>query len=189
MGTPAIRTPGRPVWARVVLTHLALLDGASVVGREVVPRAKGAPGACGQAVESGVLPPAASAAESVWAPRLLEGVDLVPASEQSNPPLQGRRKVASPSTAATTEEVPSFFSWKRARTLAPPSHLISAGICTPPFSASSSSRTFTRPPSLTFPMYRVSEILWIRIHFHLCWGTRSVMQLFTRRAALSTVSR
>ena len=80
------------------------------------------------------------------------------------PPLQRRPKVASPRTAATTEEEPSLFAWKRARTLALPSHLISAGICIPLFSASSSSRSLIRPPSLAFPIYRVSEMLWIRIH-------------------------
>ena len=87
MGSPAIRALGHPAWARVALTHLTSLDGASVVGREVVLRAEGAPGGCCQAMGSDILPPTASAAEAIWPPRLLEGVDLVTASEQSGPSL------------------------------------------------------------------------------------------------------
>ena len=99
MGSPAVRALGRPMWARVALTHLASLDGASVVGREVVLHAEGAPGRCGQAVGSNGLPPATPSTESVWPPRLLEGVDLVSASEirlrscrggQRSPPRESR---------------------------------------------------------------------------------------------------
>ena len=53
-----------------------------------------------------VSPLAALAAESVWSPGLLEGADLVAASEESGPPLEE----ASPITAATTEEEPSLFA-------------------------------------------------------------------------------
>ena len=61
---------GRPTRA-LAPTHSAPLDGASVVGREVVLCAMGAPRGCGQAVGGNALPPAAPAAESVWSPRLL----------------------------------------------------------------------------------------------------------------------
>ena len=71
----------------MALTHLASLDGASVVGREVVLPAEGAPGGCFQAMGSDMLQPTAPAAEGIWPPRLLEGVDLVTASEQSDPGL------------------------------------------------------------------------------------------------------
>ena len=73
------------MWARVALTHLAPLDGASVVGREVVLRAEGAPGSCGQAVGRNLLPSTTPPTESFWSPCLLEGVDLVSASEKSDP--------------------------------------------------------------------------------------------------------
>ena len=63
-----------------------------MVGREVVLRAEGAPRGYCRAVGSSVLPPAASAAESVWPPYLLEGVDLVTVSEQSDPTLAGAAK-------------------------------------------------------------------------------------------------
>ena len=105
------------------------------------------------------------------------------------PLLQRRPKVASPRTAATTEEESSFSFWKRARTLAPSSHLISAGMCIPLFSASSSSRSFRSLPSLTPPMYQVSEMPWILIHLHFCWGTKSATQLFASQTTLSTISR
>ena len=80
-----------------------------------------------------------------------------------------------------------MLAWKRACAFAP-NHLISAGMFTPLFSASSSSRSFRSPPSLAPPMYLVNEMPWMRTHFHFCWGTRSVMQLFASRAALSTVA-
>ena len=136
-----------------------------------------------------MLPPTTSATESVWPPCLHKGVDLVPVSKQSDPPSQRQPKAASSRTAATIEEKLSFFFWNRARTLAPPNHLILAGMCIPLFSASRSSWSLTRPTSLFFPMYRVSEMLWIRIHFHFCWGTTSVMLLSATRAALSAMSR
>ena len=71
--------------------------------------------------------------------------------EMRMPLLQTRLKVASPSTAATTDEVPSLSSWKRVWAFALLSHLISAGILTPLFSTSSSSRSRRRPPTV-FPM-------------------------------------
>ena len=75
------------MWAQAALSLPAALDGAPVVGREVVPRAKGTPGGGSQAVGSDVLPLTAPAAESIWPPRLLKGIDLVPASEESGPTL------------------------------------------------------------------------------------------------------
>ena len=96
---------------------------------------------------SNVPPLAALTAESVWSPGLLEGVDLITASEESDPPPGQRRpKVAAPITVATIEEEPSLLAWKRARALAPPSHLISAVMRTSLFSSSSSSRSLRRPP-------------------------------------------
>ena len=80
------------------------------------------------------------------------------------PPLQRQLKVASPRIAATTEDEPSLFVWNRARTFAPPNHLTSAGMCTPLFSASSSSRSFSRPSSLVLPVYWVRGMLWIRCY-------------------------
>ena len=84
MAPPAVHALGRPVWARVTLPHSASLDGTPAVGREVSPRAEGAPGACCQTAGSNVLPLTAPAAESVWLPRLLKGVNLVPGSEKSD---------------------------------------------------------------------------------------------------------
>ena len=50
MGPPAIRALGRPVWTLVALSHLAPIDRASVVRREVVLCAEGAPVGCCRAV-------------------------------------------------------------------------------------------------------------------------------------------
>ena len=85
------------------------------------------------------------------------------------PRSQRRLNAASPRTASTTEDEPPLFAWNRARTFVPPNHLISARICTPVFSASSSSRSFFYLPSLACPMYRGRGMLWMRIHFHFCW--------------------
>ena len=52
-----------------------------------LPHAKGAPGDRSQAVGSDVLQLTAPAAESIWPSRLLKGIDLVPASEESDPTL------------------------------------------------------------------------------------------------------
>ena len=49
--------------------------------------AEGAPGGCGPAVRGDVSPLAALTAEGVWPTSLLEGVDLIPASEQSDSAL------------------------------------------------------------------------------------------------------
>ena len=87
MGLPAIRAFGRPAWARVALPHLAPLDRALVVGREVFACTEGALGGRGQAVGSNVLPPTAPTAESIRSPCLPKGIDLVPVSEESDSAL------------------------------------------------------------------------------------------------------
>ena len=70
------------------------------------------------------------------------------------PPLQRRPNAASPRTAAATEDEPSLFTWNRARTIVLPNYLISAGICTPVFFASSSSKSSVNLPPLAYSMYR-----------------------------------
>ena len=194
MGPPAIRTSGFPVWVRVALARSAALDRASVVSREVVLRTKGAPRGCCRAVGGNVLLPAASAAESIWPPR-----------PRRRRPRNGVRVVgpyhcrggqrASPRTAATTEEEPSLSVWKRARTLAPPSHLISAGCasrCSPPQAppgASSGHRLSPLPYVISGQRDVVDSDPLPLLHFHFCWGTTSVILLSATLAARSTVSR
>ena len=117
-----------------------------------------------------MLPLTAPAAESIWPPRLLKGIDLVPASEESDPTLAKAAESRLSENCDHHRGGAVLFFWKRARTLAPPSHLISAGMCIPQFSASSSSRGFHSLPSLAPPMYRVSEMPWILIHLHFCWS-------------------
>ena len=163
MRSAAICALCHPVWTRAALPHPAALDGAPVVGREAVPRTKGASGVRSQAVGSDVLPLTAPAAESTWPPRLLKGIDLVPASEESDPTLAKAAESRLSENCDHHRGGAVLFFWKRARTLAPPSHLISAGMCIPQFSASSSSRSFHSLPSLAPPMYRVSEMPWILI--------------------------
>ena len=87
VGSSVVGALGCPVWA-LVTSQSASLDGAAVIGREVVLRTKGEPGGgCGQAVRGDMSPPTASSTKSVWPQGLLEGADLVPASEQSDSTL------------------------------------------------------------------------------------------------------
>ena len=111
-----------------------------------------------------LTPTTAPAAEGIWS-RLLVCVDVVLDSEEPAPHRQRRLKVTSPKTAATTEEEPSFLSWNRSRTFASPQPPDLSWDVNP---ASSSSWSLRNPPSLSLPIYRVSEILWMRIHLHLC---------------------
>ena len=68
--------------------HPASLDWALVIGHKVAPCAKGASGDLGREAVRGDMPPLATpATESIWSTCLLEGADLVSASEKSDPTL------------------------------------------------------------------------------------------------------
>ena len=130
VGTTAVCTLGRPVWAQAASPHSTPLNRASALHRGVLPCAGRAPGTLGLVVGGDVTPLLAPWAKHIWS-HLLVGVDLVAAPRSRIPLLHRRLSTASPRTAATTDDLPHRSRWKRALTLAPLSHLMSAGTCTP----------------------------------------------------------
>ena len=125
MRSSAVGAFGCSVRTRTTFSHPAPSGRAPVVCLFMTLRADGASGCCGLVVWSDVTPTTTPAAEGIRS-HLLYASTSYRAPKSLTPYRQRRLKIASPRTVATTEGVPSSFSWNRAWAFAPPSHLASA---------------------------------------------------------------